>query len=116
MKYISKEDNTGGSNGSEIITNASNNVSNDDSITVEQTQTKDNSREEGDVNFVNNSTNECILCKFKFKCKYDFIRHTHSNKHKQKLSNVTICRICFKQFSTKFNKSRHEKKCSNNTQ
>lgn len=58
----------------------------------------------------------CNLCHYDFKCNYDLNKHFNTKKHKEKLNSGTICTGCFKEFSTKFNKSRHEQKCNRTVQ
>ncbi len=57
---------------------------------------------------------DCKICNFSFKCNYDFNRHLKSKKHKEKINSTNLCQGCFKQFSTRSNKTRHEKKCKDN--
>ncbi len=54
---------------------------------------------------------DCNLCKLQFKWHSDLKRHYETKKHKEKLKNPNVCPACFKEFSTAFNKKRHEKNC-----
>jgi Zinc-finger of C2H2 type len=53
----------------------------------------------------------CVLCKFKCTYESDYKRHLNTKKHKENLGNKNLCDGCFKEFSTKSNKNRHEKSC-----
>jgi hypothetical protein len=53
----------------------------------------------------------CALCKFSCKYESNFKSHLNSKKHKENIENKNLCDGCFKEFSTKFNKNRHEKIC-----
>ncbi len=54
---------------------------------------------------------ECKICKFSCKYESEYNRHLNSKRHKEKVENKNLCDGCFKEFSTKFNKNRHEKSC-----
>lgn len=53
----------------------------------------------------------CTFCNFSCKYESDYNRHLNSKKHKEKLEGKNLCDGCFKEFSTKSSKIRHEKKC-----
>lgn len=54
---------------------------------------------------------QCKLCDFTCKYESNYKSHLNSKKHKEKLESKNLCDGCFKEFSTKSNKYRHEKKC-----
>jgi hypothetical protein len=54
---------------------------------------------------------ECKFCKFSCKYESEYNRHLNSKRHKEKSESKNLCDGCFKEFSTKFNKNRHEKSC-----
>ncbi len=54
---------------------------------------------------------ECKLCNHEFNRSRDLKRHYETKKHKENLKRPTVCVACFKEFSTAFNKKRHEEKC-----
>jgi hypothetical protein len=53
----------------------------------------------------------CVICKVNCKYESEYNRHLNSKKHKEKIESKNLCDGCFKEFSTKFNKNRHERKC-----
>lgn len=54
---------------------------------------------------------QCKLCGFTCKYESNYKSHLNSKKHKEKVESKNLCDGCFKEFSTKSNKYRHEKKC-----
>ena len=54
---------------------------------------------------------QCKLCDFTCRYESEYKRHLNSKKHKEKLESKNLCDGCLKEFSTKSNKYRHEKKC-----
>jgi hypothetical protein len=58
-----------------------------------------------------NNMPACALCKFSCKYESNFKSHLNSKKHKENIANKNLCDGCFKKFSTKSSKNRHEKTC-----
>jgi hypothetical protein len=54
----------------------------------------------------------CQACSYNCKYQSEFNRHLNSKKHKERIESKLLCSGCYKEFTTKFNKSRHEKKCN----
>ncbi len=59
-----------------------------------------------------NNTFKCNFCEVSCKFQSEFDRHIKSKKHINKISIGRHCSGCFKQFTTKFNKDRHERSCA----
>jgi len=53
----------------------------------------------------------CPPCNFKCEYKSELNRHLNSKRHREKMSNANLCSGCFKEFSTKFNRNRHQNTC-----
>jgi hypothetical protein len=53
----------------------------------------------------------CNFCNFTCKYESEYKRHLNSKKHKKNIESKNLCEGCFKEFSTKYNKQRHEKSC-----